>query len=77
LLAASRGWQMRDPLHVRSEELRLRITGHDPPRATDVFAPGADELFSSPPSRVNFSDMPPPFAALGSELVPALAITRL
>jgi hypothetical protein len=76
LLEVSRGWQMRNPVHVRSDELRLGIVGHDSPRATDVFAPGADELFSLPRSRVNLSDLPEPFAELGSELVPALAIAE-
>jgi hypothetical protein len=42
LLTCSRGWQMRNPLSVRGEELRLAMRGESP-RAADVFTlePGA------------------------------------
>jgi hypothetical protein len=44
LLEFSRGWQMRNPLHVRVEELTRALAGA-PPRAADVFAPNADVTF--------------------------------
>ena len=47
VLALSRGWQMRNPLHIRVEEM-LRAVHASAPAAADVFAPGADEIFASP-----------------------------
>lgn len=46
VLALSRGWQMRNPLHVRVEEM-LRAMQGSSPAVADVFAPGADDIFAS------------------------------
>lgn len=46
VLSLGRGWQMRNPLHVRVEEMLHAVLGVEPV-AAEVFAPGADGLFSS------------------------------
>jgi hypothetical protein len=46
VLALGRGWQMRNPLHVRVEELARALTGSEP-AAAEMFAPGADGFFAS------------------------------
>ena len=46
ILELSRGWQMRNPLHVRLEEI-LRAVQGQPPIASEVFAPQADGFFGS------------------------------
>jgi len=48
VLALGRGWQMRNPLHVRVEEIVRAVRGGDP-AAAEVFAPGADEFFAGRP----------------------------
>lgn len=49
VLALGRGWQMRNPLHVRVEELVRAVSGSEP-AAADVFAPGADQFFAGRPA---------------------------
>jgi hypothetical protein len=46
VLSLGRGWQMRNPLHVRAEEMLRAVKGADP-HAAEVFAPGADGFFGS------------------------------
>ena len=46
VLSLGRGWQMRNPLHVRAEEVLRAVKGADS-HAVDVFAPGADGFFGS------------------------------
>lgn len=46
VLTLGRGWQMRNPLHVRVEEVLHAVQGVEP-IAADVFAPSADGFFSS------------------------------
>lgn len=76
LLSASRGWQMRNPVHVRREELTRGLDGTDEPRAREVFALNVDDVFTSRRSTPDFPDLPSEVAAIGSELVPALAIAE-
>jgi hypothetical protein len=47
VLQLGRGWQMRNPLHVRVEEILRAVEGRLPV-AADVFAPQADGFFGSP-----------------------------
>jgi hypothetical protein len=49
VLTLSRGWQMRNPLHVRVEEMLRAVEGREPV-ADSVFAPGVDEFFGARPS---------------------------
>jgi hypothetical protein len=49
VLQLGRGWQMRNPLHVRVEEILRAVQGRLP-AAADVFAPQADGFFGSAPS---------------------------
>ena len=46
VLALGRGWQMRNPLHVRVEEILRGVKGAQP-HAAEVFAPGADGFFGA------------------------------
>jgi hypothetical protein len=46
ILQTSRGWQMRSPIHVRTEEILRHIQGHEP-IAGEVFAPQTDGLFAT------------------------------
>jgi hypothetical protein len=46
VLSLGRGWQMRNPLHVRVNEMLHAVLGVEPV-ASEVFAPGADGFFSS------------------------------
>ncbi|MCP9490590.1 MAG: hypothetical protein MSC31_12035 [Solirubrobacteraceae bacterium MAG38_C4-C5] len=46
VLSLGRGWQMRNPLHVRVEEMFHAVLGVESV-AFEVFAPGADGFFSS------------------------------
>ena len=46
VLALGRGWQMRNPLHVRVEEMLHAVQGVEPV-AAEVFAPSADGFFGS------------------------------
>lgn len=48
VLALGRGWQMRNPLHVRVAEIVRTVRGCEP-AAAEVFAPGADEFFAGRP----------------------------
>lgn len=46
MLMVSRGWQMRNPLHVRFEEMLDAVEGR-PPVSREVFAPQADGFFGA------------------------------
>jgi hypothetical protein len=59
ILQLSRGWQMRNPVHVRTEEI-LRHVQEQPPLATDVFTPQANGLFAT--------DRPSPTGSVPDEL---------
>lgn len=72
MLALSRGWQMRNPLHVRVEELVRALRGEQP-HAAEVFAPGADFFFSWH-SKDHGSDLPAPLASVSAELTNALTL---
>ncbi|MEA2232153.1 MAG: hypothetical protein QOD83_1969 [Solirubrobacteraceae bacterium] len=74
VLSLSRGWQMRNPLHVRTEELRRALEGRHPPAANDVFALNAEEILSTRMPRADCSELPQPFAGLSAELVSILAL---
>lgn len=74
VLSLSRGWQMRNPLHVRTEELRGALEGSHPPVANDVFALNAEEILSTRMRRPDCSELPQPFAGLSAELVSILAL---
>ncbi len=65
MLALSRGWQMRNPLHVRVEEVVRAVRGDDP-AAAEVFAPAADEFFAGLPEPVG----PPPGRAGRADVRP-------
>lgn len=58
LLEFSRGWQMRNPLHVRVEELTRAVAGIHP-RAADVFTPNADVTFDELGDPVDHESTPP------------------
>lgn len=55
VLALGRGSQMRNPLHVRVEEIVRAVRGGEP-AAAEVFAPGADEVFAE---RLGLAGGPP------------------
>jgi hypothetical protein len=46
VLALGRGWQMRNPLHVRVDEVARALTRSEP-AAAEIFAPGADGFFAT------------------------------
>jgi len=66
VLGLGRGWQMRNPLHVRVEEILRAVKGWDP-LAAEVFAPGAVAFFA------NAHDGPP--AASPQTALEQLALT--
>jgi hypothetical protein len=77
VLDLSRGWQMRNPLHVRIEELRRGLLG-EPPIADAVFGPAADELFASSREEPDVwhpgEDVPQDLGAINREIVGVLAL---
>ena len=77
VVSLSRGWQMRNPLHVRFDELRLDLEDRDPV-AAEVFAPQAPDVFGPPLSRL-LPDrrLPPPFDTLGRDLSAALSVAEV
>lgn len=72
VLSLSRGWQMRNPLHIRLEELARALSGHAPV-AGDVFAPAADVFFATP-RRSLATDLPPLYAEIAAEMTSVLGI---
>jgi hypothetical protein len=77
IASLSRGWQMRNPLHVRFEELARDARGEQP-AAVEVFAPQVRDVFGSPLSRLDRDPrLPAPFDTLGRDLSPALAVMEL
>jgi hypothetical protein len=73
VLSLSRGWQMRNPLHVRRDELRFGLERRLPV-AENVFAPNADELFASSQNADRAYGLPAPLAEIASELVGVLGL---
>jgi hypothetical protein len=76
VLALGRGWQMRNPLHVRAEEVLRALTDAEP-AAAEVFAPGADGFFGSRPGGSSGSGLeagasPQVMLQQLSEVVPAV-----
>jgi hypothetical protein len=57
LLELSHGWQLRNPAHVRAQELRAALASA-PPVAASVTSLGADMLFTRRMSPVDRSDLP-------------------
>lgn len=72
-LQLSRGWQMRNPLHVRVDEMLRAVCGSSP-EAPDVFAPQADELFGSSTSSPRSVDEQNPLQYLNRALPSILGI---
>lgn len=72
VLALSRGWQMRNPLHVRLEEL-ARVLSGVPPVADAVFAPSAD-VFFAPRRDPNSHRLPAPFGEISAEMTNVLGL---
>lgn len=74
VLALGRGWQMRNPLHVRVEEMLRAVHGIGPV-ASEVFAPGADGFFGSVGDPATGQSVKPEMATALEEvgsLVPAV-----
>lgn len=74
VLSLSRGWRMRNPIPVRSEELRAGLSGAPMLQKHEVFEPNAQDVLATPLARSTFDDTIPELAALSSELVSALAL---
>lgn len=73
VLALSRGWQMRNPLHVRLEELARALAGESP-TAADVFAPSTDAIFATPGRDAAASGLPAPFGQISAEMTNVLGL---
>lgn len=73
VLALSRGWQMRNPLHVRLEELSRALAGGSPV-AANVFAPSADVFFSMRRCNAGTSGLPAPFGEISAEMTNVLGL---
>ena len=74
LLVHSRGWQMRNPLHVRVDELRLGLRGQ-PPDAPGVFGPRADAFYAAATEDASDGgDVPPELVAVSHEMLGVLSL---
>lgn len=73
VLSLSRGWQMRNPFHVRIDELRAGLRGADPV-ANDVFTPNSDQVFTTAMREPDSSDLPGKFADLTAEMISMLGL---
>ncbi len=73
VLQYSRGWQMRNPVEVRKEELSAALDGR-PPVADSLASLGADVLFTRPLRPVDGSDLPEPMALALPRLVNVLSV---
>ena len=62
VLELSRGWQVRNPVEIRREELMAALSGK-PPIASGVASLGADVLFTQSLNAPDGSNLPQPFAA--------------
>lgn len=72
VLRLSGGWQMRNPLHVRVEEMTRALSGRSP-AAADVFAPGADVFYAW--SRIDaHASLPPELREVSREVSNALSL---
>jgi hypothetical protein len=68
MIELSRGWQLRNPVDVRREEL-LAALASEPPIASGMASLGADVLFTQRLREVDVSDLPEPMAAALPRLV--------
>jgi hypothetical protein len=68
VLEFCRGWQMRNPVAVRDQELSAALDNRDP-RASEVFTLDADVLFTRPLITADAIATMGPFATLLSRLV--------
>jgi hypothetical protein len=73
VLQYSRGWQMRNPVEVRKEELSAALDGR-PPVADSLVSLGADVLFTRSLRPVNGSDLPESMALALPRLVHVLSV---
>src|ERR1700722_4276877 len=73
VLQYSRGWQMRNPVEVRKDELSAALDGR-PPVADSLASLGADVLFTRPLRPVGGSDLPEPMALALPRLVNVLSV---
>jgi hypothetical protein len=74
MVELSRGWQLRDPLNVRGQELRRSMAGEDPARADAVISlePGAISSADHAVS-MEFEGAPPGFNELHERQTVAMA----
>ena len=74
MVELSRGWQLRDPINVRRQELRRSIAGEDPARADAVITlePGAISSMEHDVS-MDFDGAPPGFNELQERQTIAMA----
>ncbi len=74
MVELSRGWQLRDPINVRGQELRRCMEGEDPARAVEVVTlePGAISSLEHGVS-MEFEGAPPGFNELQERLTIAMA----
>jgi hypothetical protein len=68
MIELSRGWQLRNPIDVRCEELRAALDG-EPPIASGMASLGADVFFTQRLGQVDGSNLPGPMAAALPRLV--------
>lgn len=73
VLSHSRGWQMRNPIFVRREEIR-RALSDLAPVAAEPFAPCADEVFTQPRPEVRPAGFPPELEEFNRVMVQTLAL---
>jgi hypothetical protein len=72
MLALSRGWQMRNPLRVRSRELEAAISGAEP-RCEAVFTLEPDVVFDDSTPVPTPQDFPPVWQEMHRRVVSATA----
>ena len=68
MLEFSRGWQVRNPVTIRGEELAASLEGKDPV-ASGFTSLGADVLFTTPLRDVDASQIRGPMAAVFARIV--------
>lgn len=73
VLTLGRGWQMRNPLHIRVEEVFRAVRGADP-QAAEVFAPGADRFFGRAHSEPSAAPPRTPLEQLASAVPTVLGL---
>lgn len=73
VLCLCRGWQMRNPLHIRLEELTRGLAGGHPV-AADAFSPSADAFFSMSRHDSKSRGLPSPLAEISAEITAVLGL---